>query len=350
MDPRKRKLSIRLHDTHIGIWQDDANDPSFRRDIFLKLAKQMRARGWTVAPDPHVLKNHRIISPHFKLANRGSMCASLKVSGRCCEVDYWSVAARRNNPNGPRYDFDKLERMPYLDRKRFLLERQKICAWLTSVADVTVARSTNRRDLPRAMDFIAAQYAESWHTDKDLGRPVCRQEGNARSADGGKLEHGGTVWFRGRDGRWRRGQALYHINNMWWVVENAYSWRNMACFKLHVSAPTNPREKRNDKARRAALEGELVKALKTSNDQRAAVIQAILFGSDAAHFIWSRKNSAYYRTNYSGYATDQMHAGRYTRAEAEAECKRVPHILEMVCPDGKHVRFDDTLTEKEMTS
>jgi hypothetical protein len=127
---------------------------------------------------------------------------------------------------------------------------------------------------------------------------------------------------------------------MWWVVENKFSWRNLACFELCLQQPANPREKRNDRSRRNALERELKRALQASNYARADVLNRILFGDDAPHFIWSRKNAAYYGTDYSGYSSNQLLAGRYTRAEAEAECRRVPHILEMVCPNGNRVRFD----------
>jgi len=335
-----RTIKIHLHDTHIGISQDDPNDPSFRRNIFQKLITHLRKRGWTVSPDPSVVKHYKCISPDHKVACKGAVRAHLETAGRFCKIKFWSDAARRNNPNGPRYDFDKFDRMPYLDQKRFLLERQKIIDWLTGECRATITRPVNRKSHRAALDYIAAQYAESWHSDRDLGRPVCTCASNARSADGGAVTHGCTVWFRGHDGRWRRGQALYNINNMWWVVENRFSWRNLACFELHVEQPADLREKRDDRSRRRALERELKRALQASNYARADVVNHILFGDDAPHFIWSRKNDAYYGTDYCGYTSSQLQAGRYSRAEAEAECRRVPHILEMVCPNGNRVRFD----------
>lgn len=84
----------------------------------------------------------------------------------------------------------------------------------------------------------------------------------------------------------------------------------------------------------------LSRAVQASDYRRAEQLQGILFGDEQVYRIWSRKDDAYYRPNYSGYCSDANHAGRYTRAEAEKEVQRVPHILSMVCPDGKHVRFD----------
>ena len=335
-----RTLELRLNDTKIGIWQDDANDPSFRRDIFLPLIRRMRARGWKVTPDPNTLKNYRCISPNHKLGRKGDLRAHIEISGRQCSVEFWSVSARRENPLGPKYDFDKFERMSYLDRQRFLLERRKICAWLTSIADVTEHEGTQRKDFRLANDFISAQYANSWHSDKTLGRPICTQSRNAKSADGETIEHASTVWFRGRDGRWRRGTAYYNINNMWWVVQNKFEFRNMAAFELHCRQPLNLRDKRHERARRLRLESEISKAIHASNYVRAEALTRILFGDQAPHFIWSRKRDAYYAPLSSGYSSNILHAGRYSRSEAEAECRRVPHILEMVCPDGERIRFD----------
>lgn len=336
----KRQVNLHLSDTHLGISQDDPSDASFRRDIFQGLIAHLRGRGWKVIPDQRVLKHHTCISPNYKTARKGELRAEIEVGGCSCTIKFWSEAARRDNPNGPRYDFDKFDRMSYLDQKRFLLERQKIIDWLTGECRATITRPVNRNSYGTASDYIAARYAECWHSDKELGRPVCKDANNARSADGGEVTHGCTVWFRGRDGRWRRGQAFYNINSMWWVVENRFSWRNLSCFELHVKQPTNLREKRDDRSRRRALERELKRALQASNYARADEVNRILFGDNAPHFIWSRKDDAYYGTDYRGYTDSQLSAGRYTRAEAEAECRRVPHILEMVCPNGDRISFD----------
>ena len=91
---------------------------------------------------------------------------------------------------------------------------------------------------------------------------------------------------------------------------------------------------------RSRLEKELSIAVERMDYRRAQVLKLILFGSEQTFMIWARDHQAYYRPQYAGYTADHISAGKYTRAEAEAECRRVPHELEMVCPDGSHVRFD----------
>lgn len=104
--------------------------------------------------------------------------------------------------------------------------------------------------------------------------------------------------------------------------------------------PVDLRTKHNERARRNRLEAELQIAVKRMDYQRAHVLKTIIFGTEQTYMIWARDKQAYYRSQYAGYSSDTAGAGRYTRAEAEAECRRVPHELEMVCPDGTHVSFD----------
>jgi hypothetical protein len=88
------------------------------------------------------------------------------------------------------------------------------------------------------------------------------------------------------------------------------------------------------------LERELADSIEQMDFSRAQILKTIIFGDEQTFMIWARDNEAYYRAQYSGYTTDRISAGKYTREEAEAECRRVPHELSMVCPDGSHVRFD----------
>lgn len=136
-----------------------------------------------------------------------------------------------------------------------------------------------------------------------------------------------------------RGTAYYNINSMWWVIVGG-ELRNESCHSLFAAAPGDIRTRRNARARRVRLEKELSVAVQRMHHARAQLIKDLLFGGDQVFMIWARDKGAYYRPQYAGYTTETIHAGKYTRAEAEAECRRVPHQLEMVCPDGGRVRFD----------
>lgn len=333
----RKPISINIHDSHLGIWQDDAQDETLRSEVYAELIRQMRSRGWSIHRDSRVHQRYRCLSPNNRLGARGTLRCEIELAGRTVKVEFWSTTAKQDNRNGRRYDFNKLKRMSKLDQLRVELEFRRTIAWLETIAPVTIKRR-DEQDLP-PMQRIEKSYAESWHKDKDLGRPVCKYDNQRTSADKLLLEHGQNVWFADYDGRILRGVAFYNINNMWWVIAGG-KLRNIACFELYVGNPGNLRVKRNERKRRNRLEAELQIAVQRMDYQRAHVLKTIIFGTEQTYMIWARDNRAYYRSQYAGYSSDTAGAGRYTRAEAEAECRRAPDELEMVCPDGSRVSFD----------
>lgn len=337
MAEQRPPIAIRIHDAGIGIWQDNAQDPTFRAAIYSVLIRDMRARGWAIHQDPDIRHHFSSLNANHRRCARGTLGCKIKLSGRVVEVEFWSVTAPQVNRNGREYDFDKMQRMAHIDRLRVELEFRRIVSWVETLAPTTVTRSADR-DLP-PMARIEKSYAESWHSDKQLGRPVCQYDYNRKSVDGRLLEHGQTVWLPDRKGRMIRGQAFYNINNMWWVIAGG-KLHNEGSHALHCSPPADVRTKRNDRARRNRLEAELAIAVRRMQFDRAQILKHIIFGREPAFLIWSRKDSAYYRSQYAGYTTDTISAGKYTRGEAEAECRRCPEELEMVCPDGSRVSFE----------
>ncbi|AAL49618.1 unknown [Sinorhizobium phage PBC5] len=333
----RQPITVNIADAHLGIWQNNANDPSFRSEIYAELIRRMRERGWSIRRDPRVHQHYRCLSPNNRLGARGALRCEIELSGRVVKVEFWSTTAKQDNRNGRRYDFDKLKRMSHIDALRVELEFRRIVAWLETVAPVKVTRR-DERDLP-PMKRIQKDYAESWHKDKALGRPVPSGDYNRKSKDGPLLEHGQTVWLPDRKGRIIRGTVYYNINSMWWVVAGG-RLHNESCGSLFSCPPEDLRTKRNDRARRSRLEKELSVAVERMDFIRAQTLKQIIFGTEQTFLIWHRGHGAYYGSNYCGYTTDRINAGKYTRAEAEAECRRCPDELEMVKPDGDHVRFD----------
>lgn len=333
----RQPISINIHDSHIGIWQDDARDASFRSEIYGALIRQMRDRGWSIGRNDQTHRHYRCLSPDRRVGARGTLLCDIEISGRVVKVEFWSTTAEQNNRNGRRYDFNKMARMSKLDRLRVELEFRRIVAWLEALAPAEVKRRDERDLSP--MKRIEKGYAESWHSDKALGRPVCNSDHNRKSADGRMLDHGQIVWMPDNKGRMLRGIAYYNINSMWWVIAGGMLF-NKGCSEIFAATPSDLRKKRNERASRSRLERELQIAVQRMDYRRADILKTILFGAEQTYMIWARDHSAYYRAQYAGYSSDTAGAGRYTRAEAEAECRRVPHELEMVCPDGKHVSFE----------
>lgn len=347
MADKSRKLDINLHDTRIGIWQDDPNDPTFRSEIFEPLTAWMRRRGWRVTADPEVLKRHRCISKDYRVAERGDLRAKAECHGRSIEVEFWSEQAKQENRNGRRYDFDKRDRAPYLDRLRMDLEIRRILAWLGERAELKVRAPRNQRcgagsgELSAA-DWIERRARESGHFDTELGRARYTNGDRCRKAkDGGLLDHGAVAWFIDSKGRVLRGRAFYSLNDRWAIQIGRFGVTFASAFEMFTAPPPDLRRKRNDRKRRERIEREIGRAVRSEDFERAALLKKIAFGSEPVYRIWSRKNDCYYGPQYCGYTADMTFAGRYTREEAEAAVLHVPHILSLVTPDGKHLRAED---------
>jgi len=333
----RQPLSIIIHDSHIGIWQDDPRDDTFRSEIYGALIRQMRDRGWSIGRNDRTHRHYRCISPDQRVGARGTLLCAIEISGRVVKVEFWSTTAKQANQNGRRYDFDKMKRMAKIDRMRVELEFRRIIAWLETLAPVEIKRRDEQDLSP--MKLIEKRYAESWHSDEELGRPACNYDYNRKSADERLLEHGQTVWIPDKKGRMLRGIAYYNINNMWWIIAGGVLF-NKGCFEIFAAVPGDLRKKRNECISRKRREAEMQVAVQRMDYKRAQIMKTILFGAEQTYMIWARDHRAYYRSQYAGYSSDTAGAGRYTRAEAEAECRRVPHELEMVCPDGTHISFD----------
>ncbi|WEK05726.1 MAG: hypothetical protein P0Y65_05585 [Candidatus Devosia phytovorans] len=339
-----RSVKVNINDSSVGIWQDCADDPTFRSEIFQPLLRQLKRRGWQVSVDADIKSRYPSLSKNNRIVTRGDLVGSVELTGRVIKVEVWATTWPIDNRNGPRYDFRKLSRMAYLDRLRVLLEHRRIVEWLRGRTDVTV-KDLNAgrvcRGASTALKFIHDGYDESWHRDKIAGRPLPGPYvRNFTSADGLSIEHGSTVWFAHTDGRIHRGTAYYNLNNMWWVVCGPYVLRNLGAHELFCNAPANLRAKHNQRQRRLKLEAELSSAVRRMDFVRADQLKRILFGNAAPWMIYARDHNAYYRANYSGYTTDTISAGRYTRDEAEKEARRVPHELEIHGPDAERIRFD----------
>jgi hypothetical protein len=333
---KRPAIRIRIHDASIGIWQERADDPTFKTEVFGRVIRHMRDRGWKIGQDKDVHRHYRILSPNHRMGERGNLRCAIRLSGRVVDVDFWSITAPQINRHGRQHDFDKMQRMHHIERLRVELEFIRIVRWIETIAPVTVDRSIDSDT--SAVMRIAKSYAESWHSDKALGHPVCTYDYNRKSADGTLLEHGQTIWTRDHKGRVIRGTAFYNINNMWWVVSGG-TLHNKGSHDLSTSAPADLRRKENQRLRRQRLEAELSSAVQQMNYLRAEVLKQIIFSKEPVFMIWAKDHNAYYRSTYSGYTTDRIAAGKYTRAEAEAECRRCPSDLEMVGPDGVHVSF-----------
>lgn len=144
------------------------------------------------------------------------------------------------NRHGGEYDFDKLDKMPYLIRKQYELTMKKLAKFLLDkgIPDTTKPVYKN------AKAKIKYDYVKSWHhPQKDMNFLLSDLDGqtsevyNSKDRDGKILHNGEIKYFRDYKGYLCRGKIYHHINNMWWVIVNEKEVRNIASFDLFDLTP-----------------------------------------------------------------------------------------------------------------
>ena len=343
-----REGCVSFGDASLSVWEDtmpslsgldahkkrDAWESAFKRQVFARIVQTLRRIGWTVeqpAINLHDVKHYsgrvaRWATERHRNYSKGDLKGELEISGRSINFQMWQGVNTPNRPNhGGRYESDKEGCMPYVLRLEMERTRRRIRDYLCNVFDGynfdSKHLSIYRKPLQfTAMELIEQSYAEGSHFKGDMAAHL-KQNGykelpgyNCTSRDGQRIQHGQRVWFKDYDGRIGEGIAYYNINNMWWVVTGRYDRRNISTGDIFVKCPENPRVKRNEHQRRKRLEGELAKAVKAMDFDRAKVLKGILWPEPEPlfHII---KQGAYFRPNYCGYTDNQVDAGKYTKAE-----------------------------------
>jgi hypothetical protein len=333
--------SIIIREQHPGrmVWADEkAWERQYRNEVLKRMSQLMRRLGWTCvmpAVDQFAKKQygHGIAensARNKRLCHKGDLKGEIDLSGSCLKLEmFQNVNAPRRPDHDGRYESNKEALMPYLLRLEMERTRRRIRDYLCNVFsgyhfDVEWMRKHDSKVGPgrqTAIQHIQAGYEQTCHfkgVDWDNYKSRSGMSYNLKSADGKQLEHGQTVWFAGRKGRWMRGTALYNINNMWWVVLGPYDYTNEHCGALHTAPPADLRKKQNDGLRRKRLEGQLNIAIGAMNFERAKVLRDIIYPPGEPIFcLWHSQHEAYHCAGFSGYTKDQMQAGKFTRTELE---------------------------------
>ncbi|MBB3017629.1 hypothetical protein FHR70_000669 [Microvirga lupini] len=330
-----------------GSWEErTAWGKKFKREVFARIIQQLNRIGWTVGPWDEA-DQYKIIANNHRTCSKGEhLHALLDLSGRCIRLEMWQSA---NTPTRPdhkgRYESNKEAVAPYLLRLEMERTRRRIRDYLCNVfigytfEEQSPGRGSRRRGLkpPTAMEYLNGCYSESWHFKGDWqayrdansspGLSSCFNS-NRKSADGKLLEHGQPVYFFDRKGRAQTGIAHYNINNMWWVVSGKYAVTNEASFELYVDNPGDLRCKRNKSLRRKRLESELNAAVARMDYRRAEVLRDLIWPPGEPVFcLWHTEHKLYHCAGFSGYAAEQMDAGKFTRAELQGWAKAPNQIV-----------------------
>lgn len=197
-----------------------------------KLIGFMRKRGFKIKHDTKVDK---LIRKDYWYGRKGDLEFVMHRYPRGFSFEFFQNIVFKNS-NGGRYDFDKFEKAPYLIKLLWVNETKKMGEFLESLG----IKNDTDIEYKLAEDIIKKYFVDSWHHPqknmdfnlKDLDGTTCEGSYNNTDRDKRTIYNGQTKYFRDYNGRLMRGNVYHNINNMWWVVVNNTTRRNMADFEL----------------------------------------------------------------------------------------------------------------------
>lgn len=219
------------------------NKHKFRHyGYFYQLINMLGAEGFSTEKDPDV---DQIIRSDYWIGKRGDLefCANKYPNGFKIEF-FQNVVCE--NPNGGRYDFDKFQKMPHIIRLQYQKYINQLVRLLKCLADVEDVTSKPPK---LAEEWIKYKYVESCHHEqKDTHFSLRSLDGqqtqppyNGLDRNKKQLHNGDIKYFRNYNGYLFRGRIYHNLNNMWWVIVDKYTVRNVASFELFDLGPDDKR-------------------------------------------------------------------------------------------------------------
>lgn len=139
------------------------------------------------------------------------------------------------NSNGGYYDFDKFEKMPYLQKLIF----KKIIYKLSIFFDKHGIKNDTEPFLKTSEEKIKYDFMKSYHhKQSDMNFNLSDLNGttvegyNNKDRDKKIIYNGETKYFRDYNGYLVRGTVYHNIGNMWWAIINKDKYYNVANFEL----------------------------------------------------------------------------------------------------------------------
>lgn len=329
-----REGRVVFGDASLSVWEEGiprewkAAQPwerEFKRQVFKRVIQTLNRLGWTMEIPAEDIKAYgEKFARKNRYCHKGDLQADLSIIGRCIEFKMFQAVNCPTRPDHEgRYEHNKEAAMPYLLRLEMEHTRRRIRDYLCSVFEGYVFNDQKDRagvgpgsGQITALEAVKISQRESGHYVAELGRARFSNDGGT-SGDGLPLENGMRVYAMDYRGRIVTGTAFYCLNGNWMIVTGRYSaLYNVWHKQVWVNSPGDLRRKRNESTRRKRLEAELNKAIGAMDFRRAEVLRDIIFPQREPLFVlWHRGHRAYHRAGFSGYANDQMQAGKFTRAE-----------------------------------
>lgn len=324
-----REGSFWIYDASLSVsWKNQTQGFDLGRDQwepFNRLCDTLASAGFVIGSDPKVDANYKCISKYHRYGRRGDLEVHAEVYATGCKFEFFQNIVTVNSSGG-QYDFDKLEKMPYLLRKAWELSCRRLSALLSSWG------YDERKKVESQNPDPLADFNDRWDGEYEKARGIHRfkrredgwpddsetyARGYGADANGQRIEIGSIRYTRDLKGYLRRGRMYPNMNDMWGMVygpgKRDCTWDHARAFFL-----CDPRElpRKAHPRRRERLEEELSRSVRAMDFKRADLLKRILFGNQRQYRIWSDRRQAWYAPVSCGYRSDVVNAGLFLEDEA----------------------------------
>jgi len=202
-----------------------------------RLLNFMKDRGFEIGRDPDIEQNYKILNKDHWYGRKKDLEFKASRYPAGFEINFYQNIVFENKSGGY-YDFHKYEKMPYLIKLLFRNEVRHIKEFLEKLG----YQDNSEPVYELAKDKIKYHFVGSWHHPQksmddfeleNLNGQTPEYSCNNTDRDKKTIFNGETKYFRDRwTGRLVRGKVYHNINNMWWVLLNAFEYTNVADFQL----------------------------------------------------------------------------------------------------------------------
>lgn len=225
---KSKSFKLSDYSTSLYFYNDIRNDDS-HYEILEILLNVLKEHGFEIGLDQEVLRNYKNISKDYFEGKRNKLAFKSHRYPSGFEIKFFYDTERG------RYDFDKLNKMPYITRLEFL----KYIKILENNLNKLGFENKTEVKYKKAEDKIKEGYVKSCHRNiKDMNFKLSDLDGattesyNNKDRDKKIIHNGEIKYFRNHRGYLQRGKVYHNINNMWWVILNETDYTNMASFEL----------------------------------------------------------------------------------------------------------------------
>jgi len=211
-----------INETDRGAKKDWLKHKFRHYGYFYRIMNMLAAEGFNVRQDPDVDKIIRI--DHW-IGKRGDLEFNAEKYPAGFKVQFFQNVVYENR-NGGRYDFDKLEKMPYMIRLQYQKYMNRLVKLLESLVD---AENKTTPHMKSAEDQIKTDLVYNWHFYNSMDFDLHDLDGKTpenisyytRDKNGKEIRNGDMKYFRNHwNGYLMRGRVYYRANMHWWAIIN----------------------------------------------------------------------------------------------------------------------------------